>query len=76
MNDEIKISMQLIKKRMKNDFESIDNGSNTPNTYTTMETPKSAGQATCSGDNYSVNSLMNNARTSERYLQKEIIDPM
>jgi len=74
VNDEMKISMQLIKQRMKNEIESIKNGFNTQSTYAAMERPKSAGQATSSGDNCSTNSMMNNARTSDRLVQKEVID--
>jgi len=74
VNDEMKISMQLIKQRMKNEIESIKNGFNTQSTYAAMERPKSAGQATSSGDNCSANSMMNNARISEQYMQKEVID--
>ena len=36
VSDEMKIYMQIIKQRMKNEFESIKNGSNTPNTYKEM----------------------------------------
>jgi len=53
VNDEMKVTMKLIKLRMKNGVESIKNGNirrDNSTSYALMDRPKSAGQATSSGD--------------------------
>jgi len=55
LNDEMKVTMKLIKLRMKNGVESIKNGNirrDNSTSYALMDIPKSVGQATSSGDKY------------------------